>query len=141
MASTYTSKLSIRKPGSGETGWGPLINADLDQIDGLASTGQLGVAPAAIDVATGLSTSLNIKVAAGTFVDSTGAYVDYAGTGSFAMTDSITNYVWLTDAGVLTKGAAWPAAATKVVRLAVVVAGATTLTSITDARCPFLSAG
>ncbi len=141
MASSYTSRLSLRKPATGETGWGPVIDANLDQIDGLAAVGQLGVAPAAIDTATGLSTSLNIKVAEGTFINSAGAYVSFAAAGSFAMTSSATNAVWLTDSGVLTKGSVFPSPGTKIVRLAIVITGLNTITSITDARVPFMSAG
>ena len=136
MATTYTARAQLSKPGTGDTGWGPTIDGDLDQLDGVQAIGALAVTLHEVPSAT-----LDVAVAAGTFISSTGAYVLFAGSASFAVTTAITNYLWLTDAGVLTKGTAWPAGGTKVVRLAVVVAGASTITSIADARCPFVSAG
>ena len=57
------------------------------------------------------------------------------------MTTAATNYVYLTDSGTLTVNTSgWPAS-TNIVRLAVVVAGATTITSVTDARIAHRSEG
>ena len=136
MASTYTTKFGRAKPADGDTGWGTTLRGDLDQLDALAPVGALAVRPAEIP-----SASLNVSVAAGTFIDSTGAYVAYAGTASQAVASGSTKYLYLTDAGTLTVGAAWPGSGTKHVRLAVVVTGASTITSVTDARVPFVSAG
>ena len=136
MATTYTTRAALAKPATGDTGWGPTIDGDLDQLDAVQAIGALAVTLHEVP-----SASLNIAVAAGVFISSTGGYVTFAGSASFAVTTAISNYLWLTDAGTLTKGTAWPAGGTKVVRLAVVVAGASTITSITDARCPFISAG
>ena len=136
MATTYTTRAQLSKPSTGDTGWGPTIDGDLDQLDGVQAIGALAVTLHEVP-----SASLNVAVAAGVFISSAGAYVSYAGSASFAVTTAITNYLWLTDGGTLTKGTAWPTAGTKCVRLAVVVAGATTITSITDGRVPFVSAG
>ena len=69
-----------------------------------------------------------------------GTIVTYAGTTSQSITTGTTKYLYLTDAGSLTVGTAWPTGGTNHVRLAVVVAGATTITSVTDARLCFISA-
>lgn len=140
---TLTQNLALLKLDTGTAGWGPTWNAILTALDGLAALGPLAVRAYDVSTTTGLSTSLRIGVAAGVFVDSTGAYVSYAGTGGSptTLTASVTTYVWLTDTGTLTTGSAFPGGGTKIVRLAVVVTGGTTITSITDARVPYVSAG
>lgn len=86
------------------------------------------------------SITLNVKVSAGTFRKSDGTRVSYAGNASFAVGAGVTSKLWLTDAGTLTAGGAFPADGVPHVRLASVVAGASTITSITDAREPWASA-
>jgi streptogramin lyase len=128
MASTPTTRLRLNKPANNDAGWDSTLNADLDALDALAPLGALFVS-----VAENPSSSLNIRVAAGTFANQAGtAYVTYAGTASYAVTTATTNKVWLTNAAVLSHGAAYPTTAH--VRLASVAAGATTITSITDDR-------
>ena len=133
---TYTTSANLPKPAVADTGWGTTLNAALDTIDA-----QSAIGPFAVTLHEIPSTTLNVKVAAGTYIDSTGAYVSYAGSASFAITTASTQNLWLTNAGVLTQGAAWPGAGVKCVRLATIVAGATTITSITDARVFLTSAG
>lgn len=135
MATTYTANAAFPKPAVADLSWGTTLNTALDGIDAQAAIGPLATTLHEIP-----STTLNIKVAAGTFVKSDGTLVTYAGTASQAMTTAATNYVYLTDAGALTVNTTgFPVTAH--VRLATVVAGATTLTSITDSRLPFRSAG
>lgn len=136
MSTSYTTRAQIGKPANGDSGWDATLNAALDRLDGLA-----GVGPLCVTLAEVPSASLNVAVSSGTFVDSTGAYVSYAGTASFAIDASSTRYVWLTDGGTLTKGSAWPSAGTKHVRLATVVTGGSTITSVTDSRVFARSAG
>jgi hypothetical protein len=136
MATTYTTRTALPKPADGDIGWGTTWRAQMDALDAAQAVGALAVSPAERP-----SASLNVQVAAGVFISSAGAYVTYAGTASFGLTASGTRYLWLTDGGTLTAGSAFPSSGTKCVRLAVVVAGATTLTSVTDARVPFVSAG
>jgi hypothetical protein len=136
MSSTYTTRAALAMPGAGDTAWNTTLNADLAQLDAVQAVGALAVAATEQP-----SASLNVRVAGGTFISSTGGYVSYAGTASQAVTASTTTLLWLTDAGVLTSGTAWPSPGTKHVRLASIVAGATTITSISDARVPFVSAG
>lgn len=86
------------------------------------------------------STTLHVAVAAGYFVNAVGATVTYAGTASKTLSPSTTTYLWLTDAGVLTTGASFPAD-TNIVPLASVVTAGSTVTSITDLRIYNMSRG
>ena len=134
MATTFTANKKLGQPATADRGWdGPLnTNAsllDTDALGGLCVT--LHEVP---------STTLNVAVSAGSFRNAAGQIVTYAGSASTAMTTASTNYIYLTDSGTLTVNTTgFPAG--NIVRLATVVAGATTITSITDARLPFASAG
>ena len=132
---TTTTRLELAKPATGDMGWGATWNANADLLDIVQALGALFVTPHESP-----SASLNISVSAGRFNKTDGSIVTYAGSASFAVTTAITNYLWLTDAGVLTLGTAWPTN-TFHVPLATVVAGATTITSIADARVNLSSAG
>ncbi len=88
------------------------------------------------------STTLNVKVAAGVYADQSGTVTTYAGTSSFALTASNTNYLYLdlTSSGALTKStSAFPATAH--VRIATVLALTSTVSTITDARVAFSAIG
>jgi hypothetical protein len=136
MSSTFTTYVGMEIPGTNDTGWDVPIRATINTIDGLSAVGSLAVA-----LAEHPSASLNVKVAAGSFRKSDGTIVSYAGTSSQAMTASNTNYLYLTDAGVLTVNTTGFPASTFHVRLATVVADTGTITSITDARLPWVSSG
>jgi hypothetical protein len=134
MPDTFTAGRNLRKLAAGDTGYAALWAATLDQIDGCAAVGALAVATAETP-----SASLNVKVAAGSFRRGDGGIVSYAGTASQAMTPSATNYCYLNDAGTLVVNTTgFPA---NCVRLATVVAGTTTITSITDAQVVLALAG
>ena len=135
MSTTYTTRAGLAKPAANDRNWDGPVNYTTDRLEASNPVGALCVTLAEVP-----SASLNVVVAAGTFISSAGAYVSYAGA-TQAITASTTKYLYLTDAGVLTVGSAWPAGGTKHVRLAVVVAGSSTITSVTDARVPFVSAG
>lgn len=124
MASTYTTLARIAKPALGDTGWDTTLNANADLIDGF-------IGPLAVTTAENPSASLNVKVAAGAYQKQDETVASYAGTSSYAVTASSTRYLWLTEAGTLSQGSAWPTAGTYHVRLAVVVTGTSTITSIT----------
>jgi uncharacterized membrane protein len=127
MADTFTSNRNIRKLAAGDTGYASLWAANLDLLDAIAALGALAVATAETP-----SASLNVKVSAGSFRKGDGTVVGYAGTAGQAMTASSTNYVFLNDAGTLVVNTTgFPV---NCVRLATVVAGATTITSVTDAQ-------
>lgn len=135
MATTFTSNTKLGKPASGDTLWGTTVyNPNFDVIDAFAAIGPLAVSLTEVP-----SASLNVRVAAGTYVKAAGTIGTYAGTSSQAVTLSSTKYLYLTDTGTLTVGSAWPTGGTNHVRLAIVVTGVSTITSITDARMCFQS--
>lgn len=112
-------------------GWVTYVNANWNTISFISSVGGLAVQPRDLDVNL-QSNSLYIKVSAGDYGQSTGPIASFAGSAGQAVPASATTCVWLTDAGVLTTGAAFPA--TVHVRLARVTTDATRITAITDAR-------
>jgi hypothetical protein len=132
--STSTTNLKITKPADNEAGWGDTCNANFDLIDGLTPIGSLYCSKAEVP-----STTLNVRVTAGNYQKSDGSIGTYAGTSSFGLTASVTNLVWLTDSGTLTAGVSWPTAPH--VRIASVLAGGTTVTTVTDARVAGLAGG
>ena len=80
------------------------------------------------------SASLNVAVAAGTYIKQDGTIGTFVGATSQAVAASSTQvlYLDLTNSGALTVAGAYPA--TPHVRLAAVAAGATTISSIADNR-------
>jgi hypothetical protein len=139
MSTTYTANIKLGQPALGDTGWSTPLNNNCTTLDGLAPVGGLAVTLKEIP-----SASLNVAVAAGQFVAQAGTVSTYAGTGSQAMTASATNYVYLTNSGALTVNTSgFPAGPTLYCPLAVVVAGSSTITSVTDARVclPVVGAG
>jgi len=134
MATTYTTKVGIPKPAAGDRTWDVPILAGLNLLDTLGSIGPLAVQQTEYP-----SSTRNVKVAAGSYRKADGTVATYAGTASFTVTASGTRLLYLTDAGTLTDATSWPAA--DHVRLATVVTGASTLTSVTDARIPWTSFG
>ncbi len=134
MATSYTTNLKMQLPAVGDNGFSPLILGDFDELDALAPVGGLAVTYHE----GGASTTLLVDVAAGNYVKQDGSVGVYAGTTSFALTASNTNYIYLdgTSSYALTKSTStFPATAH--VRLATVVAGGTTLTSNADSRLCF----
>jgi hypothetical protein len=137
MSTTFTANAKLQKPALGDTGWSTPLNANADTLDGLAPVGGLCVTLTEVP-----SASLNVKVAAGKFVAQDGTVTSYAGTSSQAITLSSTKVVYLdgtTGPWTLTVGTSYPATAH--VRLATVVAGSSTITSVTDDRQCFPVAG
>jgi len=128
MSISYTPNTKLAKPAANDTGWDVPLNANAATLDGMTAIGALCVSTHETP-----SASLNVDVSAGLFISSTGAVVTYAGVTSQAIPAGATRYLYLTDAGVLTLGTAWPTA-TQHVPLAVVVAGASAIASVTDAR-------
>ncbi len=135
MSNTYTTNTRLAKPGASDRGWGTTLNANADVLDALAPVGGLVVAPTEQP-----STTLNVRVAAGRFVRSTGVEVSYGGTASQALTASTTSYLYLTDAAspVLTVNTTgFPAAGTPHLPLATVATGASSVALVTDRRPAF----
>jgi len=135
MSTTYTTNLKLGKPAAGDQNWGTVtLNGCLDTLEAIYT-----LSAGAVSLAEVPSASLNVRVAPATYMKSDGTIGTYAGTASQSITASTTKYLYLTDAGTLTVDTAWPTGGTNHVRLAVVVAGATTITSVTDARITLVS--
>lgn len=131
MSSTFTTNIALEKPGINDGSWGATLNSVLDALDAKACIGSGAVRMTEVP-----SASLNVRVSACSFIKkSDGSVVTTTTIASQAMTASATNYVYLTATGTLTVNTTgFPALGTPHVRLAVVVAGASTITSVTDAR-------
>lgn len=128
MSTTYTTNAALEKPALGDRNWSVPLNANADALDAMTAIGALCGATNEIP-----STTLTLKVSAGTYIKSDNSVGVYAG-GTIALTTAVANYVWLTGAGVLTIGSAFPT--TPHVRICVATCGATTITSVMDARNP-----
>ena len=133
MPNSYTPNIQLAMPATGDRTWNVPVNGNVQAIDALAPVGALAVVTTEVPSAT-----LNVHVAAGCYVKQDGTIGIYAGSTSWATTPSATNYLYLnlTNSGALT-GSISGFPTTAHVRLATVVAGATTITSITDARVAF----
>jgi len=130
MAATYTTNVGLTKPGLTDYGWGTTLNSVLDTIDAFQSVGGGGVKTTETP-----STTLNVRVGAATFAKSDGTLVTTTATTSLTLTASATNYIYLSNAGTVTVStSSFPAIGTAHVRLATVVAGSSTITSVTDSR-------
>lgn len=128
MAITRTTKLKLAKPGAADRNWGSPLNDNLDAIDAAAPLSALAVTTAETP-----STTRGLAIAAGPYQKPDGTTGAYAG-GSATAAVSATSNVSLNPAtGAISVDADWPTSPH--VRLAVVVADATKVTSITDARC------
>lgn len=126
-----STNLKLNKPATTSRNWDTPINENSDALDALKPVSELAVTLSEIP-----STTLNVDVATGSFISADRTLVAYAGVTGQAITTATTKYLYLTNAGTLTIGSAWPTSGFYV-PLAVVVAGATTITSITDARRAF----
>jgi hypothetical protein len=136
MSTTYTPNVKLGQPALGDTGWSTPLNANCSTLDGLAPIGSLAVTMHELP-----SLTLNVAVAAGTVIAQDGTTIIYAGSSSQAITASATKVLYLdgTTSWALTVGASYPT--TPHVKLATVVAGASTITSVTDNRQSFNVAG
>lgn len=99
-----------------------------DMLDAVNSLGAL-----AVRLAEYPSASLDVNVLPGDYRKADGTVGSYAGVAPQTLAASGTRYLWLTNAGALTVGSAWPTSGFYL-PLAVVVVGASTITSVTDAR-------
>ena len=129
MSNTYTSNVKLAMPAIGDTGWSVPVNGNCATLDGLAPIGGLAVTTTEIP-----SASLNVAVAAGSYITQSGAIGMFPGSASHAIATNATQvlYLDLTNSGALTVAASYPA--TPHVRLATVAGGPSTITSLTDNR-------
>jgi hypothetical protein len=136
MADTYTNSVQLAMPAFNQSGWNVEVNANCTLLDVLNPVGDFCCTTTEVPSAT-----LNVKVAGGQFVKADGSVVTYAGTASQAITTATTKVLYLdgTASWALTAAASYPTTAH--VRIATVVAGATTITSIADNRQCFEPVG
>ena len=134
MATTYTANARLQKPATSDRNWDVPTNANADALDGMTAIGGLAVSPTETPSAT-----LQVAISAGTFVNSVGLMVAFAGTPSFGVSPSATTCLWLTDAGTLSTGTTFPTKAH--VRLAQAISGPTSLIRVADARVQCAVAG
>ncbi len=90
MSTIYTPNLKLGQPAISDAGWGATLNTDLSALDALAPIGALAVTLHEVP-----STSLNVTVAAGSYVQQDGTIGTYAGASSQAVTTAMTNYIYL----------------------------------------------
>ena len=138
---TFTSNLNLVLLATGARGWGDMVNATSNTLDGLTALGTLAVAPADIDPTTGASTSMRVKVSAGVFRKSDGTAVAFAGSAGTTLAASLLSYLYLDDAGNLQVNATGFPTGSNLVRLATVVTSASAVLRVTDQRVPFSSFG
>ena len=127
MATSYTTNTQLQKPGTADRNWDSPLNANADAIDAMTALGSLAVTPVETP-----SASLNVRLTAGNYAMANGTIGNFAGVTSLAVPTASTTYLWLTDGGVVTMGPSFPTTAH--VRLAQVISGATTITSVLDQR-------
>lgn len=132
---TYTANAKFAVPIIGESSYPATLMGDWATLDGVNAIGDLTVTFKEIP-----SASLNVAVSSGLFRNSWGSVVTYAGTASQTLTASTSNYIYLTNSGTLTVStSAFPTGGVFYVPLAVVVVGTSAVTSIADARIPFMA--
>lgn len=137
MSNTYTPNLALAQPAQGDRSWNTPVNGNSTILDNLNAIGDLSVTTAQQP-----STNLQVNVAAGLYLNQAGAVSAYAGNAGVSMTGGGSNYLYLTNGGTFTVSTVgWPASPTLYIPIANVVAGASTITSITDYRAPFTVAG
>jgi hypothetical protein len=136
VSASYTTNLKLGEPAVSDTGWGPVITGDFTTLDALAPVGHLAVTTHEVP-----SASLFVDIAAGFYVKQDGTTAQYAGTTSYPIAGSSTLVLYLdgTASYALIAAASYPTTAH--VRLATVVTGSSTITSITDNRKCFMVLG
>jgi len=136
MSNSYTPNVGLAMPASGDRTWNVPVNGNCSTLDALTPVGSLAVITTEFP-----SASLNVHVAAGQFVKQDGTVGTFTGATSQAVTSSATRALYLdgTNSWALTVNTAYPA--TPHVRLATVVTGSSTITSIADNRQCFMVCG
>ena len=141
MATQYSTNAGLEYWQLGDRNWHTQYATTCQRLDGLAAIGPLGVRATDPGASAMLpSTSLKVNVAAGSFKASGGSVVSYAGTSSLTLSASTTTYLWLTAAGVLATGAAYPTGI-DIVRLAHVTTDGSHVTAIVDDRLAWETSG
>ena len=137
MATSYTNNAKLGKPAVADRNWNVALNANADALDALSPVGKLCVTPTEIP-----SASLNVQVAAGSYNQGDGTVGTFAGAASLTLAASQTSSLYLSSSGSLTVSTSgYPT--TSHIRLATVVTGPSTISSIRDDRvvCAMLGTG
>jgi hypothetical protein len=136
MSNTYTPNVAMAMPACGDRTWNVALNGNCATLDALAPVGSLCVTTTETP-----SASLNVHVAAGSFVNQDGTIAIFPRAVSQAITASATRALYLdgTASWALTVAPSYPT--TPHVRLATVVTGSSTITSIVDNRQCFTVCG
>ena len=129
MTTSYTPNAKLGQPANADRSWDVVVNANATTLDNVNAIGDLAVTTKEVP-----STTLNVTVASGVYGKQDGTVATYAGTASQVISSGGTYvlYLDLTSSGALTVAASFPTTAH--VRLATIVTGSTTITSITDQR-------
>jgi hypothetical protein len=138
MATTYSSNLGLPMPGAADRHWDVVLNQQLTALDALDVLSSFAVTTTEHPSAT-----LNVSVAPGTFRSGSGTVISYAGTGVTPLTlaANATNSIYLNDTGALNVSTAGFLTFGNILPIAVVVTGATSVTSITMMRSPWFARG
>jgi hypothetical protein len=136
MPDSLSPALGLPLPIFGQANWSTELLAWAAMLDAQSMLGPLGVYAKEFP-----STTLNVVVAAGSYLKADGTAGTYAGTASRAMTASSTNTVYLTDAGTLTVNTSGIPAGVNCVPLATVTTDGSTVTGVADLRGLFRSRG
>src|SRR5437868_10579094 len=133
MSNTYTANAKLAQPSVGDTGWAVPVNGNCTTLDALAPIGGL-----AVTTHEQPSTSLNVDVAAGSYVKQDGTVGAFAGATNQAVAGNSTKVLYLdgTASWALAIGTNYPS--TSHVRLATIVTGSSTISSIADNRQCFV---
>lgn len=134
MAITKTTRLQLSKADVGTLDWATFLDANTDRLDACLALGDL-----ACTLAETPSASLNVVVAAGSWLNQDGSVGTLASPATVAIPASTaTRYLWAVGSSVV-QGSAWPG--TTATRIAVVTSGSSTITAIVDARLGQFASG
>lgn len=135
MAEHYTTNMGLAYPDAGTANWNTDVEANYAQLDATPTIMALQVRQSEFP-----STTRHVNIAAGTFRKSDGTSVSYAGTSGMTVAAGATTRIWLDETGTIqTSTSAFPA--TSIVPLALVAAGASTITGVTDRRVGLFAFG
>ena len=134
MATTYSANTRLQKPATSDRNWDVPINANTDALDGMTALGGLAVTVTEVPSAT-----VQVRVSAGNYKKSDGTVMSFPGVTAFLLPPSATSFLWLTDAGVVTVGSAFPTTAH--LRLAHAVVGSSSVVQVVDERIQCSMAG
>lgn len=134
MATTYTTNARLQKPATADRNWDVVLNSNTDALDASSPIGGLATTTAETP-----STTLNVRVAPGTFIAPDGTLGGFAGLGAIAVPASTTTYLWLNAAGTIIQGLAFPSTAH--VRLAQIISGTNSIAQVIDQRVCYSAQG